>query len=447
MDYKLIIIGAGPAGYVAAIRAGQTGIKTALIEKEKLGGMCLNWGCIPSKALLESAKFYKKMKLAKEFGIDGLNYDQLSFNWPESVQRAAKITDKLQKGIAHLLKKNEIDSISGEATIIDEHTVEVNGKKISSEYIFIATGSRPAKIDYPIDPKKIVEMDTLLGMKKLPKNIAVIGHSPTAMEMSQLLAMIGHRVSLLVPGEDLLPMLDPVVSDFAGKQLKKFGVDVYLNAKITGDIKNGIKSGKNEIKADFVINSEMRTAILPPAKIKFEMNNQFIKANKWFQTNYMNVFAIGDVNGILPVAHAASAQGINAVDQINGVNEVLDHERIPINIYSEPEIAQVGLTEPQLKARGIDFKDSRFPITANGKAMTEGHPEGFVRILSEKIYGEVLGVQIVSANATDLIAEATAFLQMEGTVFDIAKVVHAHPTVSEVFMEAGFAGTGKPIHI
>lgn len=447
MDYKLVIIGSGPAGYVAAIRAGQTGIKTVLIEKEKLGGMCLNWGCIPSKALLESAKLFRKLKKAKEFGIDGLNHEDLSFNWPESVQRAAKITERLQKGIAGLLKKNAVDTITGEATIIDKHRVEVNGKKISAEYIFIATGSRPAKIEYPFDKKKMVEIDTLLGMKKLPENIAVIGHSPTAMEMSQLLAMIGHNVSLLVPGENLLPMLDPVVSDFAGKQLKKYGVDVYLNAEISGDSKEGIRSGKNDIKADMVINSEMRTAILPPSKIKLEMNNRFLKVNKWFQTNYNNVFAIGDVNGIKPVAHAASAQGINAVNQINGVNEELDHNRIPINIYSEPEIAQVGLTEPQLKAKGIDYKDSRFPLTANGKAMTEGHPEGFVRILSEKLYGEVLGVQIVSANATDLIAEATAFMQMEGTVFDIAKVVHAHPTVSEVFMEAGFAGTGKPIHI
>lgn len=447
MDYKLLIIGAGPAGYVAAIRAGQTGIKTALIEKEKLGGMCLNWGCIPSKALLESAKFFRKMNDAEEFGIEGIKLEELLFNWQKGVSRAAKITAKLQKGIVQLLKKNSVQSITGEATILDQNTVMVNNKKISAEYIFIATGSRPARRGYPVKDKKVVEIDDLLKMKSLPQNIAVKGAGPTAMEMSQLLSIIGKNVSLLVPGPDLLPMLDPLISDYAKKQLEKYGVKVYFNAEITEDRAGEVVAGKHKIPADIVVNSQMRKAVIPAAKIKLETENGFLKVNKWFQTSYNNIFAIGEVNGLKFLAHASSAQGINAVNQINGINEVLDQERIPINLYSEPEIAQVGLTEPQLKARGIQYTDSRFPLTANGKAMTEGHAEGFVRILSEKLHGEVLGVQIAASNATDLIAEATAFVQMEGTVFDIAKVVHAHPTVSEVFMEAGFAGTGKPIHI
>ena len=447
MDYKLIIIGAGPAGYVAAIRAGQMGIKTLVVEKSKIGGMCLNWGCIPSKALLESAKFYKRLEQAGDFGISGLDLTKISFDWPQAVKRAEKITARLQKGVEMLFKKNGVELLNGEAEIIDKNSVKVDKKKISAEYIFLASGSRPAVKKYPVSDSKRVEIDALLKMKDIPKNIAVIGQSPTAMEMAQLFRLIGKDVSLLVPGEWLLPMLDPELSLFAEKQLKKSGVKLLLNAEITGETKSEIMVGAEKVKADVLINSEMRVAILPPSKLKFEMKYDFMAVNEYFQTNYDNIYAIGDINGVKPLAHAASAQGINAVNHINGISEILNPERIPINIYSLPEIAQVGLTEPEIKARGIEYKDSRFPMTANGKAMTEGQTEGFVRILSDKKYGEVLGVQIVAANATDLIAEATATLQMEGTVFDIANVVHAHPTVSEVFMEAGFAGVDKAIHM
>ena len=445
--YKLIIIGSGPAGYVAAIRAGQMGMKTLVIEKDQVGGMCLNWGCIPSKALLDSAKFYHRLRQAKEFGIEGIDVGNLTFSWVAAVKRADKITRRLKKGIEMLFKKNAVETVFGEATIIDEHTVSVGDQQFKADYILIATGSRPAVKDYPLPAQKRIEIDTFIRSKELPGNIAIVGQSPTAMELAQLLTLIGKNISLLVPGERLIPMMDPELSKFAENQLKKDGVKLILNAKIKGATDHSIQTAGEEVTADVLLNAEMRQAILPPSQIKFEMNHGFLRVDEFFRTNYENIFAVGDVNGIKPLAHAASAQGINVVNRINGIKEVLEPEKIPINIYSKPEMAQVGLTEPEIKARGIEYKDNRFPMTANGKAMTEGQTEGYVRILSAKKYGEVLGVQIVAANATDLIAEAAAFIQMEGTVFDIAKIVHAHPTVSEVFMEAGFAGVEKAIHI
>jgi dihydrolipoamide dehydrogenase len=445
MKYNLAIIGGGPAGYVAAIRAGQMGLKTVLIEQAKMGGMCLHWGCIPSKALIESAKLYKRIGAAKTFGITGIDPKGMSFDWAAGVQRAARISTRLQKGIEGLLKKNGVEVIAEKASIESATTIKAGKNVIEAEYIAIATGSRPEKVAYKTS--KIIEIDDLFAQTEVPQNIAIIGKSPTALELAQMFNMVGKKVSLLVRDDNFLPMLDNHLSDFALKQLKKNRIAVLFDVKEIEDTADGIKVNNTDIKADIVINSEMRKGVIPENKVGLKEESGFLLCDEHFATSTGNIFAIGDVNGLKPLAHAASAMGINVANQVNGVKEILELDKIPINIYSFPEITQVGLTEERIKASGIAYKDSLFPMSANGKAMTEGQSEGFVRILSETRYGEVLGVQIVADNATDLVAEATAILQMEGTVFDIGKVVHAHPTVSEIFMEAGMAGADKAIHI
>jgi dihydrolipoamide dehydrogenase len=450
MHYPLLIIGAGPAGYVAAIRAGQTGIKTLLVDRAELGGMCLNWGWIPSKAMLESAKQFARAKTLQKFGIEGIAAGQLSFNWATATARSRTITDKLQRGIAHLLARHGVTFLQGEAYILSPDKVRVGDQSVTFERLIIATGSRPQQRQLPLQHVPLCEIDALWQRQEVPANVAIIGTSPTAMELAQMLGLLGHQVHLLLPDADFLPMLDPYLSEYAGKLLRQTGVAVHPQSEIDEDSPGQIHIRSNGaaqvIAADLLINSENRRAIIPGSDIELTTENGFLRTNKWFQTNVPTIYAVGDVNGRLPLAHAASAQALNVVNQIQGVDVELRHDTIPINLYSDPEIAQVGKTEVQLQAANIDYRDDSFPLHVNGKALSEGEVEGFVRVLSGRKYGEVLGVQMVGANATDLIAEATLLMHMDGTVYDIAGVVHAHPTVAEVFQEVGLAGSGMPLH-
>lgn len=446
MDYDLVIIGSGPAGYVAAIRAGQVGLRTALIEKSKIGGMCLNWGCIPTKVLLESGKKLAAVKSAAEFGIAGIDESKLTFDWKTALKRSERIVRRLTKGVEYLLKKNGVEIIKGEAGINSENSLSVANRLIETKAIIIATGSKPGKPGYQIPADKIIEIEDILKLEELPQKPFVLGSGPHAVELAQFFGMIGKEVKLLVPGETLLPGIDPSLVEFVKRIFKKSKIDFLFFSELATDDKGNLLVDGKEISCDLLVNAAMREAILPPAKIDLSLDNNFIAVNPYLQTNFPNVYAIGDVNGLSYLAHAASAQGLHAVDVINGIKTEFNSERIPFNMYTYPEIAQVGLTEPELKEKGIDYKISEFPLSANGKALAEGYSDGVVRILSEKKYGEVLGVQIVAQHATDMIAEAAVVLQLEGTVFDVAKTVHAHPTVSEIFMEAGFAAFDQPVH-
>jgi dihydrolipoamide dehydrogenase len=447
MKYDVTIIGAGPGGYVAAIRAGQTGLKTVLIEKENIGGMCLNWGCIPTKALLESAKRFSQVKDADKFGIGGIDKTKLFFDWSAALKRADRITRKLTRGVEFLLTKNGVEIIKGDAVIESPKTVSAGNRLLEAENIIIATGSRPSPLPESIPPDKRLEIYDLLKLKDLSKNIAVYGQGPNAAEIAQIAALAGSEVSLFVPVEKLLPGAEGFLSDFAVKQLNKDGVNILFNAKISGYTKGSIVIGGEKIKADYIVNANLRDAVLPESRIKLEIENGFLKVDEYMKTNEQTIFAAGDVNGISNLAHAASAQGLHIINFINGAKEPMDHSRYPMNIYTYPEMAQIGLTEKQLKEKGIEYKVSEFPLSANAKAMIEDEIEGRIRLLSETKYGEVLGVQIIAPHATDMIAEAAVLISMEGTVFDLANVIHAHPTVSEVFLEAGMAGVDKPIHI
>jgi len=449
MSYDVIIIGAGPAGYVAAIRAGQVGLKTAIIEKEKVGGMCLNWGCIPSKSMIESAKLFKKIsKDAGRFGIDGINKKELSFNYTKATKRAGTIVNKLTTGVGFLLKKNGVELITGSAIITSANSVSVENRLLETKNIIIATGSKQPLLEI-FPGENTIEIKDLFSDIKLPQQIAVLGYGAVAVELTQLFKLIGKDVTLLADNDKILPLADEYLSDYIEKQFKKERIKIIKNFDKSELEKYNdgkiILDGK-EIEFDKIINAQKRIGVIPDSDIDIQMEGQFIKTDDECQTNVQGIYAIGDVNGKSQFAHIGSAQGLFVINKLKGIKGKLNIKNHPLNMYTFPEISQIGLTESDLMEQKIDYKISEFPLSANGKALTEGNSEGFIRILSENKYGEVLGVQIVASNATDMIAEASAYMQLESTVYDIAQTVHAHPTVSEIFMEAGFEGVDKAIH-
>ncbi len=449
--YDLIIIGSGPAGYVSAIRAGQMGLKAAIVEKEFVGGMCLNWGCIPSKAIMESAKLYHRIgKDSARFGIDGIDKSSLSFNWNKAVKRSDGIVKKLTSGVAFLLKKNGVEIIEGEGRIINPFTVSVNNRTMEAKHIMIATGSKSPEIACKIQGL-VVEPKELFKERELPQNIVVVGETPVAIELAQAFNMMDRKVTIVVPSSQLMPFADQYIVDQILAKLKKDKINVYYNVAM--DSLEGIYDNakllieNQEIDCDIIFNARRRKAILPPANISIALDeNGYIAVDENCKTNVDSIFAVGDVNGLSYYAHVGSAEGMHVVNYIQGIKQKLDLKKYPLNMYTVPEAAQIGFTEKELKEQGVDYKISEFPMSANGKALTEGTMDGFVRILSENKYGEVLGVQIMAPNATDMIAEAAAYMEMEATVYDVAQTVHAHPTISEVFMEAGFEAVDKAIH-
>jgi len=442
MKYDVIIIGSGPAGYVAAIRAGQIGLKTAIVEKEKVGGMCLNWGCIPTKSIIESAKNYDLIKNAKDFGISGVESDKIKFDWTKVKKRSDRIVLRLTKGVEFLLKKNGVDIIKGTASISSKSTVTVDKQLFETDNIIIATGSKPKSID-GVDSASIQD---LLDLSKLPEKPVIIGCNPHAVELAQFFSLIDKEVTLLASEDTLIPDSDKFLSDFILSKFKKSKINVEFGTKIDS-FKNGVlKTDKSSLDTDFLLNATDRVAIYPDSKEKLELSGEFVKVNEFLQTNIDNIFAVGDVNGTSKFAHTASAQGLHVIDFISGIKKPFDKSKFPINIYTYPEMAQIGLTEAEVKNEVFDYKVSEFPLSANGKAMIEDQRDGIVRMISDKKYGEVLGVQIIANNATDLIAEAGVLMQLEGTVYDVANTIHAHPTISEIYMESGFDAFDKPIH-
>lgn len=430
MEYDLIIIGSGPAGYVAAIRAGQVGMKTAIIEKEHIGGMCLNWGCIPSKALIESAKFYNKLNEASEFGIEGIDMKDLSFNWKQAVKRAESVVTKLTDGVEYLLRKNGVEVIIGEAEIVAKNQVSVNNRTIETQNIIIATGSIPERVP---GENTCLDIRGLYKLEELPDEIAVYGHGPVAVELSQLFNLLGKKVLLITDQENkLIPLADQYLNDFILKKIKGQGIKIQKEMPP---------------KSFSIVNASLRKAILPAITPDIDLTKDgFIHTNLNMQSSIPNIYAVGDVNGRSYLAHVGSAQGMFAVNHIKGIKKRMDMHNYPLNIYTVPEMAQIGFSEEELQEENVLYKVTEMPFSINGKAMTQGNTEGVIRILSEKKYGEVMGVQIIGENATDMIAEAAAFIEMEATIYDVARTIHAHPTISEVFMEAGLEAADKAIH-
>jgi len=448
MQYDIVIIGSGPAGYVTAIRAGQVGLKTAIIEKDKIGGMCLNWGCIPSKSIIESAKFYQKIKKdAASFGVTGIDTKKIGFDWKQSIKRTDGIVRKLTAGINFLLKKNGVELINGTAKIVSENSILVDNRLIEAKNIIIASGSRQEKINTSIPDELIVEIWQLFQDREIPENIVVLGENTVAVELAQFFNLIEKNVTLLVPDRKILPLADTYVSDYMKNLLQKSGIKIIfdVDTNLTNfEYNNGtLINGDLKIACNMLVNSKMRKGVIPESDIDIKIENGFIATDEHFTTNFPTIFAIGDVNGKSFYAHIASAEGLHVINHIKGVTETINLKKFPLNMYTVPEVAQIGYTEDDVKENGIDYKVSEFSLFSNGKAIIEGENLGFVRMISDKKYGEVLGVQIVAPNATDMIAEAAAFMQVEATVYDVAKTVHAHPTISEVFMEAGLEAMEK----
>lgn len=450
MKYDVIIIGSGPAGYVAAIRAGQLGLRTAIVEKNKIGGMCLNWGCIPSKSIIESAKLYNKiLNDASRFGIDGIDKKAITFNYSKAVKRSDVIVKKLTKGIEFLLQKNNVEIITGTAEIISENSIKVDNRNFETDKILISTGSYIPKMESKYE-NLVVEIKDIFTERELPQNIVVYGCNSTALELAQFFAMIGKNVTLATHGKEIMPLADEYLAKYMLGILKKSKIKVIFETEINSIdqiySEGKLKLNDEVVDCEMIVNAQPRKAVIPNSKIELELDNGFIKTDKHCKTSFDSIYAVGDVNGKSRFAHIASAQGLYVVNRIKGIESELDIKKYPLNMYTVPEIAQIGDTEAELKAKGIEYKVSEFSLQANGKAMTEGSNEGFIRILSELKYGEVLGVQIAAQNATDLISEASAYMQVESTIYDIANTVHAHPTISEVFMEVGMEAVDRAIH-
>ena len=455
-NYDLTIIGSGPGGYVAAIKAAQLGLKTAIVEKEAIGGVCLNWGCIPTKALLNSAKVFKNFNDAKSFGID-VEKDSFSVNFKAMMQRKNKIVKKLTGGVSYLFKKNNVDVFDGEATVKDNHTVTVGSETLKSKKLILATGASPATP--PIKGLKeglktgfVVTSKGILDLKEQPKNLTIIGGGVIGIEFATIFSTLGTEVTILEREDDILLGVDQEIKDMFKKALKKAKIKFLTNANVEKIAKDSLtyKTGDQEatLKSDKVLLSAgMQPNMKGLEALDLETEKGFVKTDYFMRTNVKDVYAIGDMNGNYMLAHVASKEGVIAVEHIKGSDHKMDYTKVPSGIYTFPEIAQVGLTEQEAKDQGLDIKISTFPITANGKALAENQSIGMVKMIATKKYGEIIGVHILSDSATELISEAVLGMNLETTALDIAQAIHPHPTLSEMLHETAHGIVDKPIHI
>ncbi len=455
-NYDLTIIGSGPGGYVAAIKAAQLGLKTAIVEKEAIGGVCLNWGCIPTKALLNSAKVFKNFNDAKSFGID-VEKDSFSVNFKAMMQRKNKIVKKLTGGVSYLFKKNNVDVFDGEATVKDNHTVMVGSEILKSKKLILATGASPATP--PIKGLKeglktgfVVTSKGILDLKEQPKNLTIIGGGVIGIEFATIFSTLGTEVTILEREDDILLGVDQEIKDMFKKALKKAKIKFLTNANVEKIAKDSLtyKTGDQEetLKSDKVLLSAgMQPNMKGLEALDLETEKGFVKTDYFMRTNVKDVYAIGDMNGNYMLAHVASKEGVIAVEHIKGSDHKMDYTKVPSGIYTFPEIAQVGLTEQEAKDQGLDIKISTFPITANGKALAENQSIGMVKMIATKKYGEIIGVHILSDSATELISEAVLGMNLETTALDIAQAIHPHPTLSEMLHETAHGIVDKPIHI
>ena len=461
MNYDIIVIGSGPGGYVTAIRAAQLGFKTAVIEKENLGGICLNWGCIPTKALLKSAQVFKYINHAEDFG---LNKVEASFDFPNVVQRSRGVAEKMSKGVEFLMKKNNIDVIFGTAKVKPgkKVAVEKDGAvtEYTAEHIVLATGARSRELpNLPQDGKKVIGYRQALTLPKQPKSMIVVGSGAIGVEFAYFYATLGTEVTVVEFMPNIVPVEDEDVSKHLEKSFKKAKIKVMTNASVesvdtSGDgVKAQVKTEKGivELQADILLSAVGITANienigLEEVGIKTEKGR--VVVDEWYRTSVPGYYAIGDILPTQALAHVASAEGITCVEKIKELDvERIDYGNIPGCTYCTPEIASVGLTEKQAKEKGYEIKVGKFPFSASGKATANGDTDGFVKVIFDAKYGEWLGCHMIGTGVTEMIAEAVAARKLETTGHEILKTVHPHPTLSESVMEAVAAAYGEVIHI
>ena len=463
MNYDIIVLGSGPGGYVTAIRASQLGLKTAIIERESLGGICLNWGCIPTKALLKSANVFEYLTHANDYGI---NVKEASVDFNAMIERSRGVANGMSGGIQFLLKKNKIDVIKGSGIVKAGKKVAVTGEdgKIT-EYtadkgLIIATGARSRQLpNLPQDGEKIIGYREAMTLKSQPKKLVVVGSGAIGVEFAYFYNAIGTEVTIVEYLPNIVPVEDEDVSKQMEKSLKKAGISILTNANVESVNTSGkgcvvtIKTSKGEekIECDVVLSaagvvSNIENIGLEEVGIVTDKGRVLV--NDFYQTNIPGYYAIGDIVPGPALAHVASAEGIICVEKIAGhTPEPLDYGNIPGCTYASPEIASVGMTEKQAKEAGLDIKIGKFPFSASGKASAAGSKDGFVKLIFDAKYGEVLGAHMIGANVTEMIAEIVSIRKLETTGHDIIKTVHPHPTMSEAIMEAAAAAYGEVIHL
>jgi dihydrolipoamide dehydrogenase len=455
--YDVIVLGSGPGGYVTAIRASQLGLKTAVIEKESLGGVCLNWGCIPTKALLKSAQVFEYLKHADEYGLTVKNFDK---DFDAVVKRSRDVAEGMSKGVQFLMKKNKIDVILGYGTLKPGKKVDVDGKEYSADHIIIATGARSRELpNLPQDDKKVIGYRKAMTLKKQPKKIVIVGSGAIGVEFAYFYNSMGTEVTVVEYMPRIVPVEDADISKQLERSFKKSGIKVLTSTEVTsvdtsGDgVKAMIKTKKGEdvLQADMVLSAVgIKTNIenIGLEDVGIVTDRDKILVNDFYQTNIPGYYAIGDITPGPALAHVASAEGILCVEKIAGQNvEAIDYGNIPGCTYCSPEIASVGITEAQAKDKGIDIKVGKFPFSASGKASAGGHKEGFVKVIFDAKYGEWLGCHMIGAGVTDMIAEAVLGRKLETTGHEVLKTIHPHPTMSEAVMEAVADAYDEVIHI
>ena len=455
--YDIIVLGSGPGGYVTAIRASQLGLKTAIIEKENLGGVCLNWGCIPTKALLKSAQVFEYLKHAEDYGLTANDVDK---DFDKVVARSRGVADGMSKGVQFLMKKNKIEVINGFGKLKPGKKVEVDGKEYSADHIIISTGARSRELpSLPQDGKKVIGYREAMTLKKQPKSMIVVGSGAIGVEFSNFYNSMGTEVTIVEYLPNLVPLEDEEVSKQFERIFKKSGIKVMTNSEVLSvdtsgkGVKATVKTNKGEevLEADVVLSavgiaSNIENIGLEDVGIVTDRNK--IMVNDWYQTNIPGYYAIGDVVPGPALAHVASAEGITCVEKIAGLHvEPIDYGNIPGCTYTSPEIASVGLTEKQAKEAGYDLKIGKFPFSASGKASASGAKDGFVKVIFDAKYGEWLGCHMIGAGVTDMIAEAVVARKLETTGHEVLKAIHPHPTMSEAVMEAVADAYDEVIHL
>ncbi len=468
MAYDVVVLGSGPGGYVAAIRAAQLGFKTAIIEKESLGGVCLNWGCIPTKALLKSAQVYEYIKHAKDFGIDATGTPQFD----SVIKRSRGVADKMSKGVQFLMKKNKIDVVMGFGKIKAKGQIEVtkpDGTKqlVEGKHLIIATGARSRQLpSMPIDGKKIIGYREAMVLPQQPKSIIIVGSGAIGVEFAYFYNSMGTKVTIVEFLPRIVPIEDEEISKELEKSYKKSGIDIMTNAEVTSvdtsgttGIKAKIKTASGEVilEADVLLSAIGISANLEGIGLEetgVRTDKGRVTVDKFYQTNIPGIYSIGDCSPGQALAHVASKEAIICIENI-GYNEKkyahkpepIDYGNVPGCTYCTPEIASVGLTEKQAKDAGYDIKVGKFPLSASGKASAAGHTEGFVKVIFDAKYGEWLGTHMIGYNVTELIAETVVARKLETTYQEVLNSIHPHPTISESIKDAIEVAYGEAIHL
>lgn len=462
MKYDIIVLGSGPGGYVTAIRASQLGFKVAVIEKENLGGVCLNWGCIPTKALLKSAQVFDYLKHASDYGLTVSSFDK---DFPAVVQRSRSVADGMSKGVQFLMKKNKIDVIDGFGKLKLGKKLDVTGAdgkvtEYSADHIIIATGARSRELpNLPQDGVKVIGYRQAMTLPTQPKSMIVVGSGAIGVEFAHFYNSMGTDVTIVEFLPNVVPVEDEDISKQMERSMKKAGIKIMTNSSVEKiDISgSGVKAYAKTAKGEEILEADI---LLSAVGIKTNIENigleevgiatdrDKILVNDFYQTNVPGYYAIGDVVPGPALAHVASAEGITCVEKIAGLHvDPIDYGNIPGCTYATPEIASVGMTEKQAKEKGYELKIGKFPFSASGKAKAAGTPDGFVKVIFDAKYGEWLGCHMIGAGVTDMIAEAVVARKLETTGHEILKSIHPHPTMSEAVMEAVAEAYGEVIHL